>query len=75
MKKISVAVGETMVRITPPEGFSAAYCQTGVVVEVTDLVIALDVQVDVIRRMLFDRVTGFDRAGLGSFVVRQDWMA
>jgi hypothetical protein len=75
MKKISATIGETLIRVVPPSGHSAAFCQTGEVVEVTDESITLDVLVDVVRRMAFDRTTGLDRSGQGSFLVRPDWMA
>lgn len=64
-----------VIRVVPPSGHSAAFCQTGEVVEVTDESITLYVLVDVVRRMAFDRTTGLDRGGQGSFLVRSDWMA
>ena len=67
-------IGDHLARITPPVGSSEGYCQTGVVTEVTETTISMDVQVDMIRRMTFDRRTGFDTAGLGSFIVRPDYL-
>jgi hypothetical protein len=65
-------IGELLARITPPEGTSIGYCQSGKVVEVTDTEIVLEVQVDILRRMRFDRKNGLDTVGLGSFIVRPD---
>lgn len=67
-------VGETLARITPPQDSSTGYCQSGKVVEVTDDEIVLEVQVDILRRMRFSRNDGFDTAGLGSFIVRPDFL-
>jgi hypothetical protein len=70
---INATVGDTLARITPPDGFHEGYSQSGQVLEVTDDTIVLLVQVDLPRRMSFRRDTGFDTAGIGSFIVRPDW--
>ena len=68
-------VGEVLSRITPPIGSSEGYCQSGTVVEVSEESITLAVQVDVIRRMKFNRNTGMDTSGMGTFLVRPDYLA
>lgn len=71
---LNCKVGETLCRITPPVGTSEGFCQSGTVVEVSDELITLSVQADVIRRMEFSRKTGMDTSGLGSFLVRPDYL-
>lgn len=67
-------IGEILSRITPPQGSFTGYCQSGKVVEVTEEEIILSVQVDIPRRMAFRRSDGFDTSGLGSFLVRPDFL-
>lgn len=68
-------IGETMLRITPPQRGGEGYSQAGKVDVVTEDTVELIVQVDVPRRMTFSRADGFDTAGLGSFIVRPDYVA
>lgn len=65
-------VSAVLLRIVPPSDHSEGYCQSGIVSLVTDTTIVLWVQVDVIRSMSFQRKTGLDTAGLGSFIVHPD---
>lgn len=66
-------VGERMLRITPPEGSSAGYCQMGKVESFDDEIIVVVVLVDGPRHMRFRRKDGFDTSGLGTFLVRPDY--
>lgn len=75
MMMFNARVGEVLSRITPPERSSVGYCQSGRVVEVTEDEIVLEVQVDIVRLMRFSRANGFDTAGLGTFLVRPDFLA
>mgnify|MGYP000858116145 CR=1 FL=1 len=67
--------GDTLVRITPPSGGREGYSQAGTVDRVDDDTIDLIVQVDIPRRMRFRRSDGFDTVGLGTFLVRPDFVA
>lgn len=67
--------GDTLVRITPPSGGREGYSQAGTVDRVDDDTIDLIVQVDIPRRMRFRRADGFDTVGLGTFLVRPDFVA
>jgi hypothetical protein len=71
---LNPAIGDTLTRIVPPSGSSEGYSQSGKVIEVTDDTIVMAVQADVIRHMRFGRSDGFDTVGLGSFLVRPDWL-
>lgn len=68
-------VGDTMLRITPPQSGLEGYCQAGTVDVLTEETIELIVQVDIPRRMVFRRIDGHDTSGLGSFIVRPDYLA
>lgn len=68
-------LGDTLFRITPPSDGREGYCQAGTVEQVDDEAIDLIVQVDIPRRMRFRRVDGFDTVGLGTFLVRPDFVA
>ncbi len=68
-------VGEILSRISPPFNEFEGSCQTGVVTEVTDTEIVVDVQVDVVRRMHFFRRDGRDTLNMGTFLVRPDFLA
>ena len=64
--------GDILLRVVPPHNKSPAYSQAGKVIEVTDDMITMEVQVDIIRKMTFDRSSGMDRSGIGSYIVQQD---
>ena len=64
----SSKVGDHLVCITPPNGSSPGYCQSGVVAEVNDETFSIDVIGDVIRRMTFDRSTGMSNEGRTTFL-------
>lgn len=66
---INAKVGQKMLRITPPHGDSEGYSQDGIVESVDDAEIVLVVQVDILRRMRFNRKNGLDTVGLGTFLV------
>ena len=65
--------GETLSRITPPLGGDVGMCQSGVVAALTETELLVDIRCPLIRRMRFDRQTGFDMAGQGTFLVRPDF--
>lgn len=68
-------IGDTMLRITPPQNGRAGYSQAGRVDAITEQTIELVVQVDIPRRMVFNRTDGFDTSGIGSFIVQPDFLA
>lgn len=70
---LNANLGDTLVRITPPQVGRACDCQSGKVNSVTDTTIALIAQADIMRRMVFCRTDKFDTVGLGSFIVRPDF--
>lgn len=70
--KLNPTVGETWLRITPPSEGHPGYSQAGTVKRVTDEIIELLVRCDVLRSMVFCRDTGWDTAGLGTFLVPYD---
>lgn len=69
---INCKEGDILLRIVPPYKQNPAYSQAGKVTKVTEKTIEMDVQVDVIRKMRFDRTSGLDESGIGSYVVAQD---
>lgn len=69
---INCKIGDVLLRITPPSAGRPGYSQAGIVTHLTDKVIELSVQVDMVRLMRFNRVDGKDQSGIGSFVVHQD---
>lgn len=71
---LNAKVGDKLSRITPPSDGSEGYCQSGTVVSVTDDSIVVLIQCDSFRHMAFSRVDGMDKAGLGSFVVKPDFL-
>lgn len=68
-------IGDTMLRVTPPQNGREGYSQAGRVDALTDGLIELIVQVDIPRRMVFRRTDGLDTSGLGSFIVAPDFSA
>ena len=70
--KLTPRPGETWLRITPPIGGQPGYSQAGTVEQVTDTTVELLVRCDVMRSMNFELDTGFDVAGLGSFLVKSE---
>lgn len=73
--KINPRSGEIWLRITPPSDGLPGYCQAGTVDLVTEETVELVVQCDVVRRMAFNRQTGLDTSGMGTFLVRPDAVA
>lgn len=69
---LNPTLGDTMLRIIPPQDGSAGFSQAGRVSAITETTIELIVQTDMQRRMVFRRVDGLDTSGLGSFIVRPD---
>lgn len=67
-------IGDTMLRVTPPHNGLEGYSQAGKVEVLTDDTIELIVLVDIPRRMVFRRSDGMDTSGLGSFIVRPDYL-
>jgi hypothetical protein len=67
-------IGDTLLRINPPSDGREGYSQAGTVDRMTEDTIELLVQVDIPRRMTFRRTDGMDTVGLGSFVVRPDFI-
>lgn len=72
MKIANCKVGDILLRVVPPHSGSPAFSQAGKITAVTDDAIEMEVQVDIMRKMTFDRSTGLDRSGIGSYVVPQD---
>jgi hypothetical protein len=68
-------IGDILLRITPPNGEGEGYSQAGTVDRITEETIELIVQVDIPRRMTFRRTDGMDTVGLGTFVVRPDFVS
>lgn len=71
---LNLKVGDTMLRITPPQNGRAGYSQAGRVDAITEQAITLIVQVDIPRQMEFRRTDGVDTSGLGSFIVHPDFL-
>lgn len=68
-------IGDTMLRVTPPQNGREGYSQAGTVDALTDDLIELIVLVDIPRRMAFRRADGVDTSGLGTFIVTPDSVA
>ena len=69
---INCKPGDVLLRVVPPVDGRHGYSQAGKVETVTDDTIVLAVQVDIVRRMSFNRTDGTDKSRLGSFIVHQD---
>jgi hypothetical protein len=63
-------VGEVLTRIAPPIKDQEGTCHTGVVAEVTETEIVLEVQMDTVRHLRFFRRDGRDVHDTGTFLVR-----
>lgn len=68
-----VKIGDTLVRIVPPDMGSCAYAQSGKVVEVTETEIVMSILVDQYRIMRFSKKDGSEPS-FGSFLIKPQWV-
>lgn len=67
---LTLKIGDSVLRITPPSDGRAGYSAVGTVANVNEDTVDVIVQVDMPRCMQFRRSDGCDVAGRGWFIVR-----